>query len=88
MPRCFCVHPDVIQNLLDVCAEGDEREDAHLASTVRADQRERINDTRDQCGPQIVRGWAWFGCGCARLARLRVQCGMRVPTRVLVEMLR
>ena len=29
----------------------------------RADQREHLVDTGDQCGPQVVRGGAWFGLG-------------------------
>jgi len=45
----------VIQNLLEIGAEGD---DAHLATARRAQQREHLVDMGDQCGPQVVRWWA------------------------------
>jgi len=42
--RSFGVDADVLQNLVDVGAERDERDDAHLAAAHRAQRREHLVD--------------------------------------------
>ncbi len=45
--------PDVLQYLVDVCAVGDEGNDAHLSCAVRADQREHFKDTGKKYATEI-----------------------------------
>jgi hypothetical protein len=50
----------VVQYLLDVGAEGDEGDDAHLNATDGAQQREHFLDAGNQHCPQVVHralGW-------------------------------
>ena len=49
------VHPDVIKDPSDLHALGNERDQAHLPTAQRAQQREHLVDARDQHGPQVVR---------------------------------
>ena len=53
--RGLGVDTDVVQNLLDLCALGNERDQAHLPTTHRAQQRKNLVDACDQNGPQIMR---------------------------------
>jgi hypothetical protein len=46
----------VIEHLPDIGAVRDESDDAHLAATDVAQQREHFVDAGDQCCPQVVRG--------------------------------
>src|SRR5664280_759281 len=54
------VHPDVIEDLPNVGTVRDERDQAHLATTDWAQQREHLVDAGDQHRPQVVR-WCAFG---------------------------
>lgn len=55
--RGFGLHPDVVEYLLDIGAVGDERNQAHLPTTQRAQQQEDLIDSDNQHRPQAVR-WA------------------------------
>lgn len=47
---------NVIKDLPDVCAVRDERDDAHLATTDWAQQRNHLVGACDQNGPRVVGG--------------------------------
>jgi hypothetical protein len=49
------VDPSVVQDLPDLRALGDERNQAHLPTAHRAQQREQLVDAGDQHRPQLVR---------------------------------
>lgn len=54
------LHPDVLEDLLDLRALGDKGNQAHLPTALRAQQRENFVDTGYQHRPQVVRwvlGW-------------------------------
>lgn len=65
--RGLRVNPDVVQYLPDIGAVGDEHNQTHLPTAVRAQQREHIVDAGYQHRPQVVRQWA---LGRHRLVRL------------------
>ena len=54
--RWLRICPDVIEYLHDVDPVHDEGDQAPLATTDGAQQREHFIDTGDQAGPQVV-GW-------------------------------
>jgi hypothetical protein len=49
------VHPDVIEDLSDLRARCNERDQAHLPTTQWAQQREHLVDAGDQHRPQVMR---------------------------------
>jgi hypothetical protein len=66
------VDTDVIQNPPDLRALGNECDQAHLSTALRAPQREDFVDARYQHGPQGVRralGWHRFGRRWTRMAQ-------------------
>ena len=72
--RGLGVHPDVIKDLADLHARGNECDQAHLPTALRAQQREHFVNARYQHSPQVVRlralGWRYrFRCGWVRVAR-------------------
>jgi hypothetical protein len=87
----LAICPDVVQDLPDICAMCDERDDAHLPTADRAQQREYFVNTGHQHRPQVVRctlGRCKFGrrshwithgrgaiCAAARGSRLGLRPG-------------
>jgi len=74
------VDPDLIEDLSDLRALGNERNQAHLTTTQRAQQQEHFVDARYQHRPQVVRlralGWRYrFRCGCGWESRPRDEGG-------------
>ncbi len=79
--RWLCIHPYVLQYLLDVGVVRDEGDDSHLPSTKWAQQREHLVDASNQHRPQAVRGalgwqrlglgWEWIACVKCALAHTR-----------------
>lgn len=70
------VHPDVVENLPDLNALGDKRDQAHLPTAHRTQQREHFVDARYQHRPQVLRrcalGWDRMAQRChPRLALAR-----------------
>ena len=67
------VDPDAIKDLPDLRALGNERDQAHLPSAQRAQQREHFVNTGDQHRPQLMRlrpfGCRRFGLGWDRMAQ-------------------
>ena len=53
--RWLGVNPDVIKDLPDLHALGNERDQAHLPTAHRAQQREHFVNTGDQHRPQVMR---------------------------------
>ena len=53
--RRLRVHPDVIQDLLDLRALGDKGNQAHLPTALRAQQWDHFVDAGYQHRPQVVR---------------------------------
>ncbi len=53
------VDTDVVQNLQDIGAVGDKRDQAHLPTALRAQEREHFVDARYQHRPQVVPGNVW-----------------------------
>ena len=69
------LHPDVVQDVADFGAVGDEGNDAHLPTAHGAQQRKCLVDAGNQHRPQVMRrslrACFRFGCGCGRVARRR-----------------
>ena len=53
--RGLGVNTNVLQNLPDLCALGDERDQPHLPAAHRARQRKNLVNAGDQHLPQVVR---------------------------------
>ncbi len=51
----------MVQDLADDAGVGDERDDAHFAATVFADQRVGFEHTADQVGPSSAKGFTLSG---------------------------
>ena len=68
--RGFGLHPDVLQYLPDISTVRDERDDAHLPTAQRAQQREHLLDAGDQHRPQVM-GCAlgWLGLDWERVTQ-------------------
>ena len=49
------LHPDVVQDVADFGAVGDEGNDAHLPTAQRTQKREHLVDAGDQHRPKVVR---------------------------------
>jgi hypothetical protein len=52
------VNPDVVQYLPDQFDLSDKRDQSHLATAHRVQQRKNLVDAGDQHCPQVVRRWA------------------------------
>jgi len=62
------LYPDVLQNLLDVSAEGDDRNDAHLPTAVGADQwKHFVNMTWGAPSAWPTSGVATIAASCAKV---------------------
>ncbi len=80
------VHADVFQDCAHLCSVSDERNQAHLAPTYRAQQRKNFVDVRDQNRPQVM---CWCALGWHELAprgwntiALRAQLSRTTPKNI------